>query len=152
MSDEIDRRMLNLCLESLRRRSKDPNTKVGCYVLNRDGTCVAAAVNGLPQGIRPMAERFDRPQKYLFFEHAERGAIYAAAREGHCLRGATLYVTSEPDAFPPCADCARAIICAGITRVVQRPYTGDWSRWQDSCQAALDMLGEAGVAYDLVAL
>jgi dCMP deaminase len=150
-----DQRWLKECLHDL-RRSEDPSTQVAALIVigaGMDGEWVLAqAVNGLPPGVRPDQDRLERPRKYLFFEHAERAAIYAAARDGHSLEGATLYVTSEPTAFPPCADCARAIISAGITRVVQRPYSGDWARWAESCNAALDMLREAGVAYDLVSL
>jgi dCMP deaminase len=46
-------------------------------------------------------------------EHAERDAIYKAAFVGMQTEGATLYVP-----WFACADCARAIIAAGITRVV----------------------------------
>lgn len=51
--------------------------------------------------------------------HAEIEALRDAARRGHSVRGATLYVTLEPccthGRTPP---CTRAIITAGIRRVV----------------------------------
>jgi dCMP deaminase len=46
-------------------------------------------------------------------EHAERNAIYNAARCGTPLEGCTLYVE-----IMPCMDCARAIVQAGIGQVV----------------------------------
>jgi dCMP deaminase len=51
--------------------------------------------------------------KYFFLEHAERNAISAAYKNARELRSATLYCS-----LYPCADCARAIVSAGITRLV----------------------------------
>ena len=44
--------------------------------------------------------------------HAERNAIYAAAREGIRLEGSTIFTPGLP-----CPDCARAIIQAGIVEI-----------------------------------
>ena len=40
-------------------------------------------------------DRWERPEKYSWVEHAERNAIYAAAREGVRLAGATMYITAQ---------------------------------------------------------
>ena len=45
--------------------------------------------------------------------HAEMSAILDAARNGHTVAGSTLYVTTFP-----CHNCARHIVCAGITSCV----------------------------------
>ena len=45
--------------------------------------------------------------------HAEMNAITQAAKWGHPVEGATAYVTNMP-----CTTCAKALIAAGITRVV----------------------------------
>ena len=45
--------------------------------------------------------------------HAEENAVSQAARIGARLKGCTAYVTHAP-----CARCARALIQAGIERVV----------------------------------
>jgi dCMP deaminase len=58
-------------------------------------------------------ERLERPTKYLWMEHAERNAIYNAARCGTPLEGCTLYVE-----IMPCMDCGRALVQAGIREVV----------------------------------
>lgn len=53
--------------------------------------------------------------------HAEVNAIYAAAKIGIPTEGATLYSTTAP-----CVNCARAIIQAGIIKVVyMNKYTND---------------------------
>jgi deoxycytidylate deaminase len=50
--------------------------------------------------------------------HAEMAAILDAARNGHAIRGATLYATTFP-----CHTCARHLIGAGVMRVVYiAPY------------------------------
>ncbi|NLF94805.1 MAG: dCMP deaminase [Oligosphaeraceae bacterium] len=45
--------------------------------------------------------------------HAEINAICQAARHGLSLQGATAYITNMP-----CTSCAKALLAAGITRVV----------------------------------
>ena len=88
-------------------------------------------------------ERLERPTKYSFMEHAERGVIYAAAAAGVPTAGATLYCP-----WFSCADCARAIICAGIKEVVGLSLLMDdeaTKRWAESVEKGLSMLTEAGV-------
>ena len=49
-------------------------------------------------------------------EHAERNAIYQAARHGcPSLSNTTAYVTGAP-----CIQCLRALICIGVGRIVCR--------------------------------
>ncbi len=45
--------------------------------------------------------------------HAEMNALIQAAKRGHSIEGATAYVTNMP-----CTSCAKALITAGIKRVV----------------------------------
>jgi len=45
--------------------------------------------------------------------HAEMNAVVQAARYGHSVEGATAYVTNMP-----CTSCAKALVTAGIERVV----------------------------------
>ena len=59
--------------------------------------------------------RWKSPEKYQWTEHAERNAIYNAARNGVALEGARLYLNWGGC---PCSDCARAIIQVGIQEVI----------------------------------
>ncbi|CAF0766159.1 unnamed protein product [Didymodactylos carnosus] len=68
--------------------------------------------NGIPEGVEDREERFNRPEKYSYFEHAERNAIFTAARHGITTHDATLYTQALP-----CVDCARAIIQSGISKI-----------------------------------
>lgn len=134
-----DRRYLDMC-ELIGSWSKDQSTKVGCVIVGDAGQVLATGYNGFPRRVNDnIAWRHQRPQKYLFAEHGERNAIYNAARDGVGLEGATLYV-----GWPPCADCARAIIQSGIwTVVLGTDVTPE--RWRESCEAGSEMFAEAGV-------
>lgn len=129
-------------LSRVTERSKDTRAKVGALIV-RNGHLVISACNEFPEGVEDLGERRIRPAKYLFTEHAERNAILLAARYGHSCQGTVMY-----QKWFPCADCARAIIQAGIVRLVcQRPNLQD-PRWGESFQASLAMLIEAGVHID----
>jgi dCMP deaminase len=95
-------------------RSKDPHTQLGCVIAGPAHEIRSTGYNSLPRGIRDdVPERLERPTKYLWMEHAERNAIYNAARCGTPLEGCTLYVE-----IMPCMDCGRALVQAGIREVV----------------------------------
>jgi dCMP deaminase len=65
--------------------------------------------------------------------HAEMNAIVQAALHGVSLEGATLYSRMEP-----CIECAKAIISAGIVRVVCEKHYKDG-------ELARDFFKQAGV-------
>lgn len=86
--------------------------------------------------------------KYIWMEHAERNAIYLAARRGVSTEGCTMFVE-----LTPCVECARAIIQAGIVQVVinqerAAEYRGD--RYSGEHSTAVAMLAEAGIAVRVV--
>ena len=121
--------------------SKDRSTKVGCVIV-RENRVLSLGWNGFPRGIDDDVEaRHERPMKYAVTEHAERNAVYNAAREGVSLDAATIYVP-----WFPCADCARAIIQSGIWDLVAiQPAAGARPDWAESFAVAQEMLVEADV-------
>lgn len=121
--------------------SKDRSTKVGCVIVGEAGQVLSTGYNGFPRGIDDdAAQRHARPAKYLWTEHAERNAVYNAARTGTSLLGSSLYLP-----WFPCADCARAIIQSGIAvLVVVEVKRGD-AQWDESIAVSKEMLAEAGV-------
>lgn len=125
--------------------SKDRSTKVGAVVV-RDRRVLATGFNGFPAGVDDTVEaRHDRPAKYKFTEHAERNCVFQAAKQGNSLEYSTLYLNYAPY---PCADCTRAVIQAGITRIVTTniPFPGiSKEMWDGHFEAAKQMLEEAGV-------
>lgn len=109
------RRFLGLAAE-MASWSEDRDFHVGAVIVGNGREVRASGYNGLPRGVSGADDRrFDRAsgEKFHWIEHAERNAIYNAARSGAALEGCTIYVTRYP-----CADCARAIIQSGIDRVV----------------------------------
>lgn len=127
------------------RKSPDPSTQNGAYLACNDGYS-ASACNEFPRGVQYKDERWERPIKYSYIEHAERNVIYRAAQKGLSTDYATLYCP-----WFACADCARAIIQAGIVRCVGLDHTANTHpRWIESIKVAMEMLGEAGVACEFI--
>lgn len=126
---------------SLESDSHDPRTAVGCVIRHPTRGVLATAANRLPPGLTPDRERLEAPAKYLWIEHAERAALLIAARDGIATDGACIYVHGG---FP-CADCARAIVAAGLRRVVYSTGRSEVGHWQDSYRASEAMFAEAGI-------
>ena len=112
-------------------------------IVGKDNEIVSTGYNSFPRGINDdLSERQERPEKYFWFEHAERNAIYNAARIGVSTMGTTMYMTCDLS----CADCARAIINSGVSKVVFSRTTKQWPEiWQESSKRSLQMFQEAGV-------
>jgi len=124
-------------------KSKDENTQIGAVIVGKDKEIVSTGYNSFPRGIKDnKKERQERPEKYFWFEHAERNAIYNAARIGVSTKGCTIYLSCGI----PCADCARGIINAGIVRIFcERQDTTKGIIWAESSEKSWEMFEEAGV-------
>lgn len=139
-----DHRFLDLA-RHISTWSKDDSTKVGAVIIGPDREVRSTGYNGFPPRVNDtVPERLARPEKYFWTEHAERNAIYFAAMHGVALKGCTIYIGAVPP-LPPCADCVRAIIRAGIVRVVLEMPDPIPERWAANCRVAMTMLDEAGV-------
>jgi dCMP deaminase len=125
-------------------KSKDERTQIGAVIVGEDNEIVSTGYNSFPRGIiDDISERQERPEKYFWFEHAERNAIYNAARIGVSTKGTTMYLTCGI----PCADCCRGIINAGITTIVCEvgEAGAKGPKWEESGKRSLQMFNEAGV-------
>lgn len=134
-----DRRFLRIA-EEVRLWSKDPGTKVGC-VLVTDRRMIASGYNGFPSTLSDSLELYeDRDYKLAVTVHAEANAILNAAKNGAKTQSCTAYVT-----FPPCSQCAAALIQAGVSKVIcPNPATAP-ERWRASFKLANEMLYQSGV-------
>lgn len=104
---------LTLC-RVIAQRSHDPRTQVGAVVVGPDGEIRSTGFNGLPRGFKDDdPDRLVAPEKYKWFVHAEMNAILNAVRVGVSLKDCDLYIT-----ICPCFECAKAIVQAGIKRVI----------------------------------
>lgn len=112
-------------------------------VVARDDKILGMGYNKVPSPLQSCVERGEcirkkanvesgTRQEFCYSICAEQNAILQALKEGHDMKGATIYISHTP-----CGVCARWIIDVGIKRVVYRtPYTDKFS---------LEMLKEGGV-------
>jgi len=153
-----DEHLIALAFETA-KKSKDPNTQVGCVIVGEDKEPLSAGFNGAPIGVADDALRYSREPasldrqgrflvgvfegrpraKDLFVCHAEENAVALAARSGHRLRSSVAYVTHHP-----CSRCARLLIQAGVRAVVVAEGTTTAMPAVEFAAAAL-MFSEAGV-------
>jgi dCMP deaminase len=144
MSKSWEKYFLEMC-DLVASKSKDPSTKVGVVIVGPDNEVISTGYNDFPRGVKDTdEERRERPDKYLWTEHAERNAIYNAARIGVSLKGCTMYMNFEPR---PCANCMRGVIQAGISRIVgtNQPFPGKGPQWDMEFQISDRMAKEAGI-------
>lgn len=129
--------------KSVSFKSKDPSTQTGVVLVGPGHEVKTTGYNGFPRGIEDgPGPRWERPEKYMWCEHAERNAVYNAARMGIALLGTTCYMES-----PPCVECARALIQSGVYCVVMNknnPFVGR-DDWAESLEFATNLMVEAGM-------
>ena len=123
------------------RHSPNQVRKVGAYLLPRGGVSPVAACNTWPRGVQATQERHQGDGRLVWMEHAERNAIYAAARAGISTDGASLAST-----LFPCLDCARAIVQAGIRHLHTLPPDLQDPVWGASFVPSRVILQEGGVS------
>ena len=128
-------------------KSKDESNKIGAVIVGPGKEVRSTGYNGFPRGFNDDdPAKQERPLKYKYMEHAERNAIYNAARFGASVEGCTMYCQ-----WPPCSDCARAIVQSGIKRlVVKHPLSECPERWHEDMRIALEILGECGVEFHYI--
>ena len=121
--------------------SKDPSTRIGA-VVHCAGQVLGRGHNGFPPGIAEDERMNDREQKYELVVHAEMRALISAGRAAH---GGTLYLWGFKG--PPCTNCTKHLIEAGIRRVVASG-TPTPERWAESLRKSEAMLAEAGILFE----
>ena len=130
--------------EQVKLKSKDKFTQIGAVIVGEDNEVLSTGYNSFPRGMDDsLKERQERPEKYFWFEHAERNAIYNAARVGIPLKNSKIYLTSGL----PCMDCARGIVNSGIKEVYCKEIctTKNKEKWDESQKKSYQLLSECGV-------
>ena len=128
-------------LKYAKLKSKDDSTQIG-FTVGKDKEIVSTGYNRFHEVLRIMKKKDTKPEKYFWFEHAERNAIYNAARIGVSTKDCTMYLSCGI----PCSDCARGIINAGIKRIFcERGDVTKGKHWEENYERSWAMLEEAGV-------
>ena len=111
------------------KRSKDPSTKVGAVIVNKDNRIIGSGYNGFPNGIDdsllPWTKNSElyEETKYAYVVHAEANCLLNSIKSS--LTDCTMYVT-----LFPCSSCTKLIIQKGIKKIVyskdcKKPNSGD---------------------------
>ncbi len=114
-------------------RSKDPSTQVGACIVNPYNRVVGIGYND--DEFPWEREGSTLETKYVYVVHAELNAILNSTTS---LQGCTLYVS-----LFPCNECAKAIVQAGIKKIV---YESDKYADTDIVKASKRILNAAGVS------
>ena len=97
--------------------------------------------NQLPKGCEDLPERYERPLKYDWMNHAEPTVICNAARAGIATDGCDFFLN-----WYPCHVCAGFLVQAGIKRLfVDEEPEWDHHKWGTAFKIARDKLAEGGV-------
>jgi dCMP deaminase len=108
-------------------------------VLVAAGTEIAAC-NTFPPGVRALPERAVGDNRFIWLEHAERTALFEAAKRGLATEGGLLVST-----YFPCTDCARALVLSGVKTVATPRPEFDDPVWGESFRTSAAILSEGAV-------
>ena len=142
IQNKWDMRFLQLC-GVVGSWSEDQSRQVGAVIVGAAHEVRAIGFNGLPRGVNgSVKERHNRDagEKYYWFEHAERNAIFNAARSGVSTENCRIY-----SSLFPCADCARAIIQSGIIQLNSYSAPEQDATYIRSFSVSMEMFEEARV-------
>jgi len=133
---------LRLAYKYADTHSPDPSTHVGALIVTVNNQ-TAHGCNHLTEGMEGI-DLSNRTLKYKVIEHAERDAIFNAARRGIPLHNAVMYCP-----WAACCDCARAIVLSGIKEVVCHGNALDQTpdRWKEDIELAAKIFAGSGVKY-----
>jgi dCMP deaminase len=127
-------------------QSTDRVTNVGALIIHPyTGDILTQGVNAFTDKNQYKNESNHlRPRKYKVTEHAERAAIFSAARYGIATAG--MYMVCP---WASCPDCARAIVKSGISKLIGHKQALDRTpeRWKDDVALGLEILAGGGVEY-----
>ncbi len=127
-------------------KSKDKSTKIGSILVKGD-TIISEGFNGLARGVNDnILERQIKPDKYLWFSHAEFNSICNCARNGISSLGSICYTNGIS-----CANCTLALIQGGIKELVIHSEWAERSglltnpKWKESCKISIQMFKETNI-------
>jgi dCMP deaminase len=128
-------------------KSKDPSSKIGAVIVNDDNQIVKIGYNGFPSKLNDnIKDRYERPAKYRWTEHAESNAINYAAKNGVSTNNCILYTNGLS-----CIECTKSIIQSGIKKLVyHKKFMDMWNtffrkEWNNHNEISTIMFKEAKI-------
>ena len=124
-------------------KSKDERTHIGAVIVGNNNEVKSTGYNSFVRGLNDnVLERQKKPEKYFWFEHAERNAIYNATLIGTSLKGCKMYTNGIS-----CMDCARGIVQSGILEII---IDEEWEKSNqgkdlEHSKRTLQMFNEVGI-------
>ena len=99
--------------DAVSEKSKDPSSKMGCVIVDKNKRVVSLGYNGLVQASdESKLTLSERPMKYHFVIHSEMNAIIFSHQD---LTGCTIY-----NRVATCENCLKHCLQAGIKRFVYK--------------------------------
>lgn len=99
--------------ETVALKSKDPSSKMGCVIVDKNKRVVSVGYNGMIQGADESKMTLsERPMKYYFAIHSEMNALLYAKRD---LSDCTIY-----NRVATCENCLKYCLQAGVKRFVYK--------------------------------
>jgi dCMP deaminase len=145
MKADWDKRFLEMT-DLVGNWSKDIHKKCGCVIVDESHRVISVGYNGFPSGCDDsVLSRYERPTKYDYTEHAERNAIYSAAKNGTSVNNCIMYIS-----LFPCVECTRAIIQSGVKKLICPEPDLNHERWGKSFKISLELLNEVGIELKLL--
>ncbi|VVB83869.1 Cytidine and deoxycytidylate deaminase zinc-binding region [uncultured archaeon] len=124
-------------------KSKDERTHIGALIIGPDKEIKSTGYNSFVRRLNDnVPERQEKPEKYYWFEHAERNAIYNATLIGASLKGCKMYTNAIP-----CMDCARGIVQSGILEITVDEEWNNTNAGEDleHSRRTIQMFKEVGI-------
>ena len=124
-------------------KSKDKRTHIGAVVIGPDKEIKTTGYNSFVRRLKDnVPERQEKPEKYYWFEHAERNSMDNATLIGTSLKGCKMYTNGIP-----CMDCARGIVQSGILEVIVDKKWNESNSGEDldHSKRTIEMFEETGV-------
>lgn len=103
-----ERYFINIAKETA-TKSKDPSSKVGCVIVDKDKRVVSSGFNGFVAGCDEHYMSQERPLKYHQVIHAEMNALIFSRKD---VYGCKIYTTHGP-----CDNCLKHLLQAGIKEI-----------------------------------
>lgn len=142
-----DQYFMNLAILAS-KKSKDPSTKVGAVIVDRDNHIISTGYNGFISNTdesqmtwsRDTSKRLSE-QKYAYVVHAEANAIVHATKS---LKDSVVYVT-----LFPCHTCAKLLASAKVREI---KYLDDKYEDTESNEVAKKIFKLCNINYQKVLL